>query len=45
MTLYPFLVLEVESMPWVLTFRNLTKWNPQVGSPHDLGARQQMLNW
>jgi hypothetical protein len=40
MTFYPFLVLEVESVPQVSTFRNSTHLDPQVGSTKDLGVRQ-----
>ncbi len=37
-TIYPFLVLEVGSVPQVPTFRNSTLLDPQVGSTWDLGA-------
>jgi hypothetical protein len=37
----PFLELEARSAFRVSTFRNYTLVNPQVGSPWDLGVRQQ----
>jgi hypothetical protein len=38
MPLYPLLVLEVGSGPQVLTFRNSTYLDPQVGLTRDLGS-------
>jgi hypothetical protein len=41
MTLYPLLVLEVESGRQVPTFHNSTYVDPQVGLTRDLGALQK----
>jgi hypothetical protein len=40
--LYPFIVLEVGSALPSPKFRNFTEVNPQVGSPRDLGVRQNL---
>jgi hypothetical protein len=40
---YPPLVLEVKSRPQVLTFRNSTYLDPQVGLIRNLGAHQMMI--
>jgi hypothetical protein len=44
MPLYPSIVLEVGSAFRVLTFRNYTLVNLQVGSPRDLGVRHDGIN-